>query len=56
MYTDGANLIEITVNPGGDAAFPESLDELQASMSVDDGATAAGDIFAVFVDEFGPNS
>jgi hypothetical protein len=56
LYTDGANLIEITVNPGGDAAFPESLTELQASMSVDDGATAAGDIFAVFVDEFGPNS
>lgn len=56
LYTDGANLIEITVNPGGDAAFPESLAELQASMSIDDGATAASDIFAVFVDEFGPNS
>ena len=56
LYTDGANLIEITVSPGGDAAFPESLAELQASMSVDDGATTAGDIFAVFVDEFGANS
>lgn len=56
LYTDGANLIEITVNPSGEAAFPESLAELQASMSIDDGATAAGDIFAVFLDEFGPNS
>lgn len=56
LYTDRANLIEITVNPAGDAAFPASLTELQASMSVDEGATAAGDIFAVFVDEFDPNS
>mgnify|MGYP001822994660 CR=1 FL=1 len=56
LYTDGANLIEITVSPGGDAAFPESLAELQASMSVDDGATTAGDIFAAFLDEFGTNS
>ena len=33
-----------------------TLAELQASMSVDDGATTAGDIFAVFLDEFGANS